>query len=204
MKYELKTFYCPQSLLPSTDAAQDAKKNRSATAFCCPECFTSLVIQRGTSTELVADDKTKAGGDSAGATDAMSAAGGGGGGVGMDCYFSCPYCRWTSLPDLHDVSPKMLVDLAFQREQSEVLDGKLRDAIDRTSEAHDEWARGAVSRAAANRLDSGAGRGSGTGKDARNILARIRSLRNVNVTPGCVSVLFDHLFLHFFRFSFSF
>ncbi len=144
VKYELKTFYCPQTLLPSTDAAQDAKKNRSATAFSCPECSTSLGIQKGfssTSTnggiatvkeEEETGDKedneegnaNAEGGDAddggAASIEAslMAASQGGAddGRMNEDYYFACPFCAWTSLPLLHDVSPKMLVDSAFQLE----------------------------------------------------------------------------------------
>ena len=203
VKYELKTFYCPQTLLPSTDAAQDAKKNRSATAFSCPECFTALGVQKGFAmlpadpAGQIASTETEEADSSGLAVDGDSPAdvGNGAGGRSDDFYFACPFCGWTSLPHLHDVSPKMLVDSATDAEKDEGLEEHLQSAIERTSEDHEQWARGAAIRMAAGSGNGGpgvhagggpgatGGRGSG-GKETRAIIARIRSLTNVRNTPN--------------------
>mgnify|MGYP000005533877 CR=1 FL=1 len=151
VKYELKTFYCPQTLLPSTDSFQDAKKNRSGKAFCCPQCQSALSVHKGSSSEE----------DGSG-----------------DFHFRCPYCRWTSLPNLHDISHKMLGDSAMHLEQNQTLDSKFSDAVDQTSQAHEQWANNAARRASSGETSTRTGGAS----DTRAILARLRTLTTVRAT----------------------
>jgi len=89
----------------------------------------------------------------------------------------------------------MLLETAIERERLEELESRLHDCIDRCTESHEQWSRGAASRVAAGSVGAAANPATGgrtSNKQTHAVLARIRSLANVR-NPGSPKYVFPLL-----------